>query len=103
MTRPPRVRRPSRVARVTALAALLALLALLPAAAVRAAAVAASLGCANVTQPVVVTGTTPVLFVHGIDSDPTTWTQGAVGLTLKPPLDYVDSALGTRQQVSGSR
>jgi pimeloyl-ACP methyl ester carboxylesterase len=101
VTTPRRVRRPSRAARVTALAALLALLALLPAAPVRAAAAAASLGCANVTQPVIVTGTTPVLFVHGIDSDPTIWTQGSVGLTLEPPLDYVDSALGTRAQVTG--
>ncbi|MGH3298485.1 MAG: esterase/lipase family protein [Trebonia sp.] len=82
-------------------AALLVLPALFLAAPAGAAATAASLGCANVTQPVIVTGTTPILFVHGIDSSPTTWTQGSVGLTLKPALDYVDSALGTPQQVTG--
>jgi pimeloyl-ACP methyl ester carboxylesterase len=84
---------------MAALAALLALPALFPAAPAHVAA--ASLGCANVTQPAIVTGTTPVLFVHGINSDYTAWTQGSVGLTQKPPLDYVDSALGTRQQVTG--
>jgi pimeloyl-ACP methyl ester carboxylesterase len=94
------VRGPSGVPWAAALVALLVLPALFPAAPARAAA-PATLGCANVTQPTIVTGTTPVLFVHGIDSDPTTWTQGSVGLTLKPPLDYVDSALGTRQQVTG--
>jgi pimeloyl-ACP methyl ester carboxylesterase len=100
VTGPPGARGPSRVARA-ALAALLALPALALAAPAGAAPTAASLGCANVMQPVIVTGTTPILFVHGIDSGPTTWTQGSVGLTLKPPLDYIDSALGTPQQVTG--
>lgn len=99
VTRPSRARLPSPVARTAALAVLLVLPALFPAAPARAAA--ASLGCANVTQPVIVTGTTPVLFVHGIDSDYTTWTKGSASLTLKSPLDYVDSALATRQQVTG--
>ena len=101
VTRPPRMRRPSCLAWAAALAALLACAAMLVAVPARTAAAAAALGCANVTQPVIVTGTTPVLFVHGIDSGPTTWTQGSVGVTLKPPLDYVDSALGSRQQVTG--
>ena len=100
VTGPPRVRRPSRAVQA-ALAALLVLPALFAAAPAPAGGAAASLRCANVTQPAIVTGNTPVLFVHGIDSGPATWTQGSVGLTLTPPLDYVDSALGTRQQVTG--
>jgi pimeloyl-ACP methyl ester carboxylesterase len=95
------MRRPSRVARAAALAALPVLPTLVLAAPARSAVDAASLGCANVTQPVIVTGTTPVLFVHGIDSGPATWSRGSVGLTLKPPLGYIDSALGTPQQVTG--
>lgn len=99
VTRRPLERRPSRAAWAAALGAVLVLPALFPAAPARAAQ--AALGCANVTQPAIVPGNTPVLFVHGIDSGPSTWTQGSVGVTLKPPLDYVDSALGTRQQVTG--
>jgi pimeloyl-ACP methyl ester carboxylesterase len=100
VTRRPLLRRPSGVPWAAALVALLGAPALFLAAPAHADA-PATLGCANVTQPAIVTGTTPVLFVHGIDSDPTTWTQGSVGLTLEPPLDYVDSALGTPQQVTG--
>lgn len=104
VTQPYWARRPPAVAWMAALAAMLVFSALFPGITARAAparGVVASLGCANVTQPVIVTGTTPVLFVHGIDSDHTVWTQGSVGLTLKSPLDYVDSALGTRQEVTG--
>ena len=59
----------------------------------------AAAGCANVTQPGIIAGTTPILFVHGIDSGPTTWTTGTVIGTSVAPLDYIDGALGA--QVSG--
>jgi pimeloyl-ACP methyl ester carboxylesterase len=86
---------PSGVAWV---AALLAMLALFVAGPVPAAAPATS-ECDNVTQPGIIAGTTPILFVHGIDSDPTTWTTGTVSGTSVAPLNYVDGALGT--QVTG--
>lgn len=79
-------------------AASLAMLALFVAGPVPAAAPATS-ECVNVTQPGIIAGTTPVLFVHGIDSDAATWTKGTVSGTSVAPLYYIDGALGT--QVTG--
>ena len=90
----------ARTSSGAALLALLVLPALLIAGAVPAATPArAAGGCANLTQPGIIAGTTPILFVHGIDSDPTTWTSGTVNGTSVAPLDYVDGALGS--QVAG--
>ena len=98
VTRPPTARTASGAARAAALLmTLLVLPALLVAGAVPAATSArAAGGCANVTQPGIIAGTTPILFVHGIDSDPTTWTSGTVNGTSVAPLDYVDGALGSQ-------
>ena len=91
VTRPLLVPRSSGVAWV---AAALALLALLVAGPARATFAPATPGCDNVTQPGIVAGTTPILFVHGINSDPTTWTSGTVSGTSQAPLNYIESALG---------
>jgi len=51
------------------------------------------------TQPNITPGTTPVLFVHGINSKPTDWTGGNgrnVEGTNVPPLAYVINALGRK-------
>jgi len=95
VTRSPALAMPPGVAWV---AALLAMLALFVAGPVPAAAPATS-QCANVTQPGIIAGTTPILFVHGIDSDPATWTTGTVSGTSIAPMNYMDGALGT--QVTG--
>jgi len=79
-------------------AALLAMLALFVAGPVPAAAPATS-QCANVTQTGIIAGTTPILFVHGIDSGPATWTTGTVSGTSVAPMNYIDGALGA--QVTG--
>jgi pimeloyl-ACP methyl ester carboxylesterase len=98
--RPPVMLMPSGVAWVANVLALLLLPALLVAVPARAAAPAlAAAGCANVTQPGIIAGTTPILFVHGIDSDPATWTTGTVSGTSVAPLAYIDGALGA--QVTG--
>jgi pimeloyl-ACP methyl ester carboxylesterase len=97
VTRPPLPLVPSGAARVATLLALLVLSALIVARPAPAATSApATAGCANVTQPGIIAGTTPILFVHGIDSDPTAWTAGTVSGTSVAPLAYVDGALGTR-------
>jgi pimeloyl-ACP methyl ester carboxylesterase len=59
---------------------------------------AASTPCPWVS-PSVTPGKTPVLFVHGIDSSPRTWTAtvspgGTVTGTSEPPLQYVVTSLG---------
>jgi hypothetical protein len=87
----------SGMAWVAALLAVIVLPALLAVGPSRAAP--ATPECANVTQPGIITGTTPILFVHGINSDPTTWTEGTVSGTSLAPLNYIESALGT--QVTG--
>jgi pimeloyl-ACP methyl ester carboxylesterase len=61
------------------------------------AAASPTAGCANVQPSPVAAGTTPILFVHGINSDPATWTKGTVSGTSQAPLNYVESALGTSQ------
>jgi hypothetical protein len=100
VTRPPRLLTPVGAARVVTLLALLVLATLLVAGPAPAATHSpAAAGCANVTQPGIIPGTTPILFVHGIDSGPTTWTTGTVSGTSVAPLDYIDGALGA--QVTG--
>jgi pimeloyl-ACP methyl ester carboxylesterase len=90
---------PPGAARVATLLALLVLAALLVAGPAPATPAGAAAGCSNVTQPGIIAGTTPILFVHGINSDPTTWTTGKVSGTSVAPLDYIDGALGA--QVAG--
>lgn len=57
--------------------------------------------CPGVSQPTVTSGTTPILFVHGINSGPWVWTPesgGATGNvegTSDPPLKYVQNSLGS--------
>ena len=64
-----------------------------------AAATASEATCA--TQPsAVVAGTTPVLFVHGINSGPDVWTSGKVEGSDQAPLPYVVNAVGA-DQVTG--
>jgi pimeloyl-ACP methyl ester carboxylesterase len=54
-----------------------------------------SVGCPHVTQPKIIHGTTPVLFVHGINSDHSTW-DGSTNVdgTNQNPLTYIQMALG---------
>jgi pimeloyl-ACP methyl ester carboxylesterase len=67
------------------------------------ASAAGSPGCPWVTQQAITTGTTPVLFVHGINSGPGSWTgtgTGASGAGPVPgtgqwPLQYVQGSLGS--------
>jgi pimeloyl-ACP methyl ester carboxylesterase len=76
-------------------AAAAALLALLTSGTSHAAT--SSQGCPGVTQPVVARGTTPVLFVHGINSTAQTWDGNTdVSGTSVPPLTYVQGALGSK-------
>ncbi|MFJ1705133.1 esterase/lipase family protein [Kitasatospora sp. NPDC088346] len=70
------------------LALLLAVLPWTPATAVTASATCPSAPSA------VTTGTTPVLFVHGINSGPAAWTSGTVEGSHLAPLPYVVSQLG---------
>ena len=58
----------------------------------------ASTACPGVVQPTV-PGRTPVLFVHGINSDAGVWTTGTVSGTTDAPLQYVTGMLGA--QVAG--
>ncbi len=64
------------------------------------AAAAADSGCPGVSQPTVTSGTTPILFVHGINSGPWVWTPGPGGPTGNvegtgdTPLRYIQSSLG---------
>lgn len=66
-------------------------------------AAAANAGCPGVTQQAITPGTTPVLFVHGINSGPGSWTgtgtgtsgAGPVPGTGQWPLQYVQGSLGS--------
>ena len=54
--------------------------------------------CAGVTQSKITYGTTPILFVHGINSDPTIWNgTDKVDGTGETPLIYVQTALGSNK------
>jgi pimeloyl-ACP methyl ester carboxylesterase len=53
----------------------------------------ASASCHGIQEPITA-GTTPVLFVHGIDSSYKIWTSQDVTGTGEPPLTYVPDALG---------
>jgi hypothetical protein len=54
---------------------------------------AANAPCPHVAQPTA-QGRTPVLFVHGINSDAAVWTSGTVSGTTDSPLEYVTGTLG---------
>jgi pimeloyl-ACP methyl ester carboxylesterase len=64
----------------------------------RAITAASKSDCQNVTQPKIKHGTTPILFVHGIFSDPGLW-DGITKVTgtNQDPLSYIQTALGTGQ------
>jgi pimeloyl-ACP methyl ester carboxylesterase len=54
-----------------------------------------ALADANPSDPdLAAPGTTPVLFVHGINSGPWAWTRGDVDGMGEPPLQYVQKSLG---------
>jgi pimeloyl-ACP methyl ester carboxylesterase len=62
---------------------------------VQSSSASASSDCPWVTQAKIVQGTTPILFVHGINSKPTMWTNEAqVDGTADSPLQYVQKSLG---------
>jgi WD40 repeat protein/pimeloyl-ACP methyl ester carboxylesterase len=54
--------------------------------------------CQHVTQPKIIHGTTPILFVHGINSDHSVWDGNTnVDGTSQNPLTYIQAALGPSQ------
>jgi pimeloyl-ACP methyl ester carboxylesterase len=61
----------------------------------RGAEASASASCQGIQQPITA-GTTPVLFVHGIESSYKIWTSKDVAGTGTPPLTYVQDALGSK-------
>ena len=64
----------------------------------RATTAASKNDCQDVTQPKIIHGTTPILFVHGINSDHSTWDgQTPVDGTSENPLTYIQTALGPSQ------
>lgn len=85
-------------------AALVTLLASLPVGMGRARASATScpqVVSSNGRSPAAITaGTTPILFVHGINESPGVWIggpgNGNVGGTNEPPLTYIQTALGSK-------
>jgi pimeloyl-ACP methyl ester carboxylesterase len=66
---------------------------LLPITAPTTGRAAASPGVCGVTQSTIVPGTTPILFVHGINSSHWTWMTGTVTGTSRPPLIYIQDSL----------
>jgi pimeloyl-ACP methyl ester carboxylesterase len=58
------------------------------------AAAVNALPCAGVSPTEIIAGTTPILFVHGINESPTTWTEGNVNGE-GSPLQYIQDSLGS--------